>query len=230
MACVHRGLAIDYIGVPLSHNKEGDAAYRANIDLCKQWVDIASFMGVPMVRSFGGQAAPGQEAAAHARIVASLKECAAHAESKKVLLGLQNHNHGSMPATGEQVCRLLDDVGSRYLVGLMDTGQWKGSPGVGPKHNEGTPPGVSTAGHNYLEYIEHAAPRAVTIQAKFYRVGSGVELWLDYEKIVQVLKDVGFNGWVGIVYEKHGVDGVDATEAVPLAAAHLRSLFAKHKL
>jgi hypothetical protein len=27
------------------------------------------------------------------RIVSSIKECAAYAESKKVLAGLQNHNH-----------------------------------------------------------------------------------------------------------------------------------------
>ena len=38
-----------------------------------------------------------------------------------------------------------------------------------------------------------------------------------------------YNGWVGIVYEGHS-GGMDATDAVPLAAAHLRTLFAQHKL
>eukprot|EP01045_Picozoa_sp_COSAG04_P019854 COSAG04_NODE_1969_length_5111_cov_5.551676_3_plen_201_part_00 len=84
--------------------------------------------------------------------------CAAHAEERGVLLGLQNHNHGSMPATGEQLCRLLDDVGSPWVVGIMDTGQWKWSPGVGPKHGEGTEPGEeeSPVGQHYLDHIRTA--------------------------------------------------------------------------
>ena len=79
-----------------------------------------------------------------------------------MLLGLQNHNHGSMPATGEQLCRLLDDVGSPWVVGIMDTGQWKWSPGVGPKHGEGTEPGEeeSPVGQHYLDHIRTAGGRA----------------------------------------------------------------------
>ena len=129
-----------------------------------------------------------------------------------MLLGLQNHNHGSIPATGEQLCRLLDDVGSPWVVGIMDTGQWKWSPGVGPKHGEGTEPGEeeSPVGQHYLDHIRTAgaarpavlagwssfshrrvaAPRAWNVRAKFYRLQSGTEAWLDYGEIAKALREV----------------------------------------
>ena len=82
-ACVERGLAIDYIGVPASHNKEGAEARRENITMLRGWVDVAAELGVGMVRTFGGQVGEGDgapggreraEAAAWPNIVASLQE------------------------------------------------------------------------------------------------------------------------------------------------------------
>ena len=90
------------------------------------------------------------------RIIGSIKVCAAYAAEKKVLIGLHNHNHGQIPSTGEQALKILDGVASPYFVGLMDTGQWHGSPGIGegPEGNEeGTERGTVDAKFDYMASI-----------------------------------------------------------------------------
>ena len=63
--------------------------------------------------------------------------------------------------------------------------------------------------------IEHAS----YIRTKFYRIASGSEEWLDYERIVAIIKAAGYNGCISIVYEGEHRDRV---EQVRLAAAWLR--------
>ena len=136
-------------------------------------------MGIPMCRTFGGWMREGDdEEETFGRIVSSIKECAEYAESKKVLIGLHNHNHGQIPATGEMVIRLLDAVDSPYFVGLLDTGQWYGSPGIGegttaygkPDGKHGSPRGTIDPEYDYLDSIKTAANsgRLVQVRAKIF--------------------------------------------------------------
>ena len=158
------------------------------------------------------------------RIVSSIKECAAYAEQKKVLIGLHNHNHGQIPATGEMVVKLLEAVDSPNFVGLLDSGQWYGSPGIGagsmaygkPDGYHGTPLCERDPEYDYLDSIKTAANSGklvqvsvvymtipssdaltedtvflvcpVQVRAKIYRISSGEEKWLDYDKILPILK------------------------------------------
>ena len=143
--------------MPTNHAQEG-ADYDENIARLKQWIDIAATMGVPMVRTFGGWHRPGMpsEEDTIQKIIGSIKVCAAYAAEKKVLIGLHNHNHGQIPSTGEQALKILDGVASPYFVGLMDTGQWHGSPGIGegPEGNEeGTERGTVDAKFDYMASI-----------------------------------------------------------------------------
>eukprot|EP01052_Picozoa_sp_SAG31_P018063 SAG31_NODE_1263_length_9072_cov_9.389390_4_plen_213_part_00 len=186
-------------------------------------------MGIPMCRTFGGWIQEGEEEEeVFHKIAASIKECVAYAESKKVIIGLHNHNHGQIPATGAMVVRLLDAVDSPYFVGLMDSGQWYGSPGIGAKGNAGTPRGEIDPKYDYIESIRTAAPRAWQVRAKIYRIRSGKEAWLDYEQIVPILKDVGYNGWMSIVYE--GQDDLEEIPALEKAVPYLRSVLTRHKI
>lgn len=108
------------------------------------------------------------------RIVSSIKECAAYAEEKKVLIGLHNHNHGQIPATGDMVVKLLNAVDSPYFVGLLDSGQWYGSPGIGagsmaygkPDGEHGTPRGELDPEYDYLDSIKTAADSGKLVQVR----------------------------------------------------------------
>ena len=61
------------------------------------------------------------------------------------------------------------------------------------------------------------------VRTKFYKIESGKEEWLDYERIVPILKKVNYNGCISIVYEGEADDRV---EQVRLAAHYLRELSA----
>ncbi len=80
---------------------------------------------------------------------------------------------------------------------------------------------AQTVERNFYGSIEASAPRAVHVRAKIYRIASGSEAWLDYDRIMKIIKSVGFNGWMSVVFE--GQDELDEPTAVPLAAAFLRS-------
>lgn len=222
-ACLKRGLHMCYIGVSNNFGKTGDEL-REQIDLMKKWTDIAARMGIPMVRAFGSWLPEGEsEESAWPRLVASTKEVAGYGQSKGVVVGLHNHNHGCIPATGDQVIRLLDEVDNPYYSHILDTGQYLGSPGVSLGER-----GKEDAKWNFYGSIETSAPRAVHVRAKIYRIASGEEVWLDYDRIMPILKKVGFNGWMSIVFE--GQDELDEPAAVPLANRYMRSLLAGYEM
>ena len=73
--------------------------------------------------------------------------------------------------------------------------------------------------------MEQTAPHASYVRAKIYKIDSGREEWLDYERIIDILRAVDFNGNMSIVFEGQGNRCSDY-EAIGLAAAHLRQLLA----
>jgi len=222
-ACLKRGLHMCYIGVSNNFGKTG-AELREQIDLMKKWIDVAARMGIPMVRAFGSWVPEGEsDDSAWPRLVESTKEVARYGESKGVVVGLHNHNHGCIPATGDQVIRLLDDVDNPYYSHILDTGQYLGSPGVSLGER-----GQEDPEWNFYGSIETSAPRAVHVRAKIYRIASGEEAWLDYDRIMPIIKNVGFNGWMSIVFE--GQDELDEPTAVPLANSFMRSMLAKYEM
>ncbi len=99
----------------------------------------------------------------------------------------------------------------------MDTGQWVGSPGAAPR-------GERDPNVDFYGFIEKTIPHALYIRCKFYRIESGKEEWLDYDRIASIIKGAGYNGCISIVYEGEQEDRV---EQVRLAAAYLRELLAE---
>lgn len=66
------------------------------------------------------------------------------------------------------------------------------------------------------------------VRAKIYRIASGSEAWLDYDRIMSIIKEAGFNGWMSVVFE--GQDELDERTAVPKATVFLRDLLRKYDL
>ena len=221
MACLERGLHICYIGVSNNFGMVGEAQ-REQIDNMKKWIDVAATMGIQMVRSFGGWIPEDEtEESVWPRIVGATREVAEYGASKGVVVGLHNHNHGCAPATGDQVLKILDEVNHHYYSHILDTGQYRGSPGASKGER-----GVEGIEHNFYGSIAASAPRAVHVRAKIYRIASGTEAWLDYDRIMPIIKSVGFNGWMSVVFE--GQDEMDEVDAVPLAANFLRRKLAQY--
>lgn len=223
LLCLNRGLHMCYIGISndfLKPNAEG----KAQVQLVKDWIDVAARMGIQMVRVFGGSIPDGETFdSMYPRLLANTREAVAYGRSKGVVCGLHNHNHRAGPATGEQVLRLLDDVDDPYYSHILDTGQYKGSPGASRGER-----GQEAEEWGFYESIQASAPRTVQVRAKLYRIASGSEAWLDYDRIMPILKNVGFNGWMSLVFE--GQDELDEPTAVPIGVRFLRGLLEQYKV
>ena len=213
-ACVERGLSIACLGVSNDFGRP-DAEQEAVRQRVREGIETAQFLGAPVVRLFAGRVGAGQaREAVWKRTVDGLRRAAEEAEKAGVVVGLQNHNHGNIAATGEDVTRLLREVDHPWCKHVLDTGQYLGSPGASGAKPED--PGR----YDVYGSIARTAPLAILVRAKLYRVKSGKEEWLDYDRIFKTLRDVRYNGFVSLVYE--GWPDMDALHAVPNGVKFLR--------
>ena len=214
---VDHGLALSYIGVSSNFGVLDQEELDGQVEAAKHWIDVAAFMGIPLVRVFAAWIPEGDtEEATWARMIPCLKEVAAHGRGQGVVVGLHNHNHGCVTRTGKDVRRIIEEVDDPYFSHILDTGQYIGSPGASGQRGREDP------ALDFYGSIAETAPLAVHVRCKIYRIQSGAEEWLDYPRIFGILKGVDFNGWCSVVYEGQDVEA-EAT-AVPRAVKYLRSL------
>ena len=215
MRCLKRGLAMSYIGVSNNFGLPKDELPGVVADV-KHWVDVAEFLGIPLVRIFAAWIPEGEpEEQVWDRMMPCMEEVAAYGQEKGVVLGLHNHNHGCVTRTSKEVKRILEGVDNPYLSHILDTGQYVGSPGASGADGKEDPT------LNFYGSIEETAPLAVHVRAKIYRISTGEEAWLDNPRIFKILNGVDYNGWVSVVYEGQA-DEAEET-AVPKAVSYLRN-------
>jgi len=212
LLCLKYGLPIGYIGVSgLFHGTAEERHMHA--ENAKATIGLAAFLGSPLIRMFCATVPEknGDGESAWPAMIEGYQEVADYGSERGVSIGLQNH-----PSTGDEMLRIRDDVDRENFNFIMDTGQWVGSPGSDPV-------GVTDPAHDFYGYMEQTIPYATYIRTKFYRIESGHEGWLDYQRIVSIIKDADYNGCLSIVYEG---DHPDQVEQVRLSAAYLRELLA----
>ncbi|MBI4531189.1 MAG: TIM barrel protein [Candidatus Latescibacteria bacterium] len=193
---------------------------RQRVEEAKADVDVAVFLGAPMIRLFGGHVPEGVEdrEPLWGPMIRCFQEVADYAATKGIIVGLQNHDNRNMAATGDDVLRILRETDRENFTFILDTGQWKGSIGAHPR-------GEFDPDVDIYRYMEQTAPYASYVRAKIYKIDSGREEWIDYKRVIKILKAVNFNGSLSIVFEGQGNRCEDA-EAIRLAVKHLRELLA----
>ncbi len=213
--CLDMGLPIGYLGVAGGFSGDDDFQ-RAKIEEAKSAVDMALVLGAPLIRLFGWQTFETESRdPMFAALASCLREVSGYGAEKGVIVALQNHDNRNLAATGPDVLRIIRDVDHANFSFIMDTGQWRGSPGAA-----GDPdPNV-----DIYSYMEQTLPHAGYVRCKFYKVASGREEVLDYGRVADILKAANYNGCISIVYE--GREDNDRAELIGKAAAHLRELLA----
>ena len=208
LLCLRYGLPIGYIGVSGLFHGTAEQRRRHAAD-SKRAVDLAAFLGSPLIRMFCATvpAHNGDGNDTWPPMIAGYREVADYAAARGVAIGLQNH-----PSTADEMLRIRRDVDRDNCNFIMDTGQWLGSPGSEPR-------GETDPRHDFYGYMAQTIGHASYIRTKFYRIESGTEEWLDYERIVALIKTANYNGCISIVYEGEHQDRV---EQIRLAAAYLR--------
>ena len=166
----------------------------------KQWIERAALLGAPHIRFFAGKIPKdGDLAALKAPLIAALKDCAEHAGRFGILLGLENHD--AMTGDAASVLSLVDAVGSPWLGVNLDSGNF----------------------HTADPYDDFArcVPQAVNVQVKveFKRKGSEVHEAMDFPRLVKILRDANYQGYVTLEYEAKE----DPWTAIPREIAKLRA-------
>ncbi len=182
-AMAHR-LGITISGTAIGNDfclPEGDARNR-QLQECREWIDYASVMGAPAIRIFAGKVPTGDtEDAAIDRCVAGINESLKYAATKGVFLALENH--GGITATPEQMLKIIQKVDSSPWFGVnFDSGNFQT---VDPYRD-----------------LEKIAPWAVNAQIKASVSVSGKKQPADFPRIVKILRDAGYRGFVAMEYEE----------------------------
>lgn len=208
----------DVIGVPLPAEE-----LRTTIAGAKNAVDVAVLMGAPLIRIFGGGVPEQSEDRDQLWqiVVSSFQEVADYAASKGVSVGLHNHAP-AVPPTGDDILYLLEAVDRQNFTFILDTGQWWGSPGTNRE-------AVGDPEVDFYAYMIQTAPHASYVRAKIYRIESGEEQVIDYHRIMPIIRDVGFNGNMSIVFEDRG-NSCSYEECLRRGSAYLRRLLKEYRI
>ena len=190
----------------------------AEMAKARQAIRAAAFLGAPVLRVFAGSPeSEGDRAAAFNRAADAIRQTCVEAAEVGLPVGLQNHNHGALCRTGDEILKMIRQVDHANLVLVLDTGQYAGSPGA------------STAAeqieNDYLDSLRKTAALARHVRVKFYEPrADGSDSALDYEAIFDILRGVHYSGFLDIVYEGTRIgDHEDARTAVPRIAAFLQA-------
>jgi len=173
------------------------------LQMARLWIDYAAAIGAPVIRIFAGKVPKGDtEAAALDRCVAGINESLQYAAEKGVVLALENH--GGITATPEQLLAIVGRIDDSPWFGVnFDSGNFKTADPYGD--------------------LEKIAPYAVNAQLKVSLHPEGKETErADMGRLVQMLKDVGYRGYVVLEYEEKD----DPWKSIPPVLDELRNLIA----
>ncbi len=221
---LNEGLSISQLTVTTNFGVPA-AQQGAELRTAREAVRAGVLLGAPVLRVFAGSPSTETERPqAFARAVASVRQVCEEAAKEGLPIGLQNHNHGALCRTGDEVLRFIKAVDHPNLVFVLDTGQFAGSRGASGKAP------AELQGADYLASIRATASLARYVRVKFYTPRpDGSEPLLDYDKIFEVLQSVHYPGFLDIVYEPGTGGGPleDARTAIPRIVRFLRGRLAR---
>ena len=178
---------------------EGEARTK-QLDDCREWIDHAAAMGAPVIRIFAGRVPKGDsEDAAIERCIAGINESLEHAAEKGVCLALENH--GGITATPDQMLRIIEGVNDSPWFGVnLDGGNFR-------------------TDDPYRD-LARIAPYAINAQIKAAVNVNGEKQPADFERIIGMLRDANYRGFVVLEYE----ETEEPKERIPGLIRELREL------
>ncbi len=173
----------------------------------KKWVDAASFLGAHSIRVnlFGSEDPEEWKASA----IKGLKALSEYAAEKNVNVLVENH--GYLSSNAELVVEVIEGVNMENAGTLPDFGNFC-------LKREGGERWEAKCIEEYPKYqgIKEMMPYAKAVSAKSYKFNEeGEETTLDYERILKIVQDAGYTGYVGVEYEGENLsyeEGIEATK------------------
>ncbi len=166
----------------------------ATVENHKPWVDVAAFLGAKTIRVNAAGEGTAEEVAANA--VDGLAKLGEYGATKGINVVVENH--GGYSSDGKWLSGVIEKVGMDNVGTLPDFG-------------------------NFYEYdrylgIEELMPFAKGVSAKSHEFDTeGNETESDFLRIMKIVKESGFKGYVGVEYEGTTLsedEGIKATKAL----------------
>ncbi len=181
-----------------------DAARNTAVENHYKWVDAAKFLGCHSIRvNAAGEGTAEEVKSAAIEGLGKLTEYGAQNEINVIV-----ENHGGYSSDGSWLSDVIRSVNSPFCGTLPDFGNFCIERGEDGCINE------------YDRYLgmEQLMPFAKGVSAKSHEFDeSGNEIYSDYSKILKIVRDAGFRGYIGIEYEGSKLsenEGIKATKAL----------------
>jgi sugar phosphate isomerase/epimerase len=172
------GLDISGTGVRNDFTEPDPSKRKLQVALVKNWIDVAAKLGAPVIRIFSGVQNPKgfSRAEVEAWMVRDIQECVAFAQTRGVIVGIQNHN--DFIRTADDVLGIFKKVKSEWFGLVLDIGSYQ-------------------TGDVYSQ-VKETAPLAVNWQIKENVFVDGKEVATDLDKIFAIVKGSGYRGYLPI--------------------------------
>lgn len=172
------GVAVFGTGVRNDFALPDADARRRELQLVKNWIEVAAALGAGVIRVFSGRAVPeGRRFEEVIEWMAPLmRECAEHGARHGVMVGVQNHD--DFLKTAAQTLRLVEAVDHEWFGVILDVGSLR----------QGDP----------YEEIARLIPYAVSWQLKENVAPGGREEPTDMKRIRVLIDAHGYRGWLPI--------------------------------
>lgn len=177
---------------------DADEAKRTQaVENHKKWVDAAAFLGCHSIRVNAASSGTYDEQVARAADgLARLTEIA-----EKAQLSVIVENHGGLSSNGAWLASVMQKVGHPHCGTLPDFGNFRVS---------------KDEMYDRYKGVTELMPFAHAVSAKSHDFDEqGNEIHTDYRKMMQIVLDAGYRGYVGIEYEGGKIDeyaGIRATK------------------
>lgn len=162
-----------------------------------KWVDAASFLGCHSIRvNAAGEGSAEEVAEAATDGLSRLAEYASESDINVIV-----ENHGGYSSDAEWLVNVIENTGRENCGTLPDFGNF-----------------TISEGNTYDKYkgIRELMPYAKGVSAKSHEFNEeGYEKNIDFAKMLKIVKDAGFTGYIGIEYEGDGLsehEGIIATK------------------
>lgn len=172
------GVTIGGTGVRNDFTLPNVIARAEQIQLVKEWVDVAAKLGGTMVRVYSGKEVPAGQSVDQVLeyMIPAFQECARYGASKGVLIGLQHHDDFLKSAA--ETIRVVEMVKSDWFSVILDVGSLR----------QGDP---------YAE-IEKLLPYASNWQIKEHVWFGKKKVEIDLAKVRGIIDRVGYRGFTPI--------------------------------
>lgn len=191
---------------------EDAVARKAAIDNHKKWVDAAAEMGCHSIRlNLFGVSNPTQWADYASDSMYMLGE---YAKASNVNILIENHGHLSSDA--QLVMQVLERVDLPNCGTLPDFGNFCLEREGGARWGA-----ACIKEYDMYQGVQELMPRAKAVSAKSYAFDAdGNETKIDYTKMLSIVRDAGYSGYIGVEYEgsESEEEGIMATKNLLMKA------------